>query len=650
MDSSSRQKVKFKWLRTIVCPGGSLQGRDVPSTPSSSSDSSFTSPIGESPGSAAFGDLTLSTPKRKPDSDSMASSSKIKLRKLSKKRFEALASPEEPAIDKTPQKSDTNSQQETLSLSHSFVLKRKERTPEEGSKAIYKHALMAAISNIGAKKSAKKELQLCPPEETSPVSVELNTVDLNGNGLGVPKWSPPALILDSEDDDGSAVAHTENRSFMLKEDGSPSTFVTPTESHDSSPSLEPMQYADCCFSSNTEKEGDTATSDQGRESFLSTNQSLTESENWETPERTVVFSYEEQVKPLSNLSNTTKTETDKTQPQIVTVVDPFALPVLSTKRVLKSRRQSDVGISAHYPPYSFTQSSTPKRRWSMGPEPERATCPTIYSSTGFLDTHCHLDMLYGKLHFKGSFSSFRRKYQDSFAPEFEGCIADFCNPRIMVREGIWEGLLAEDMVWGAFGCHPHFSRDYSKTQERNILAAMRHPKAVAFGEIGLDYSHKNSTDSSQQKKVLERQLNLAVAMKKPLVIHCRDADDDLLQILKKCVPRDYKIHRHCFTNDYPVIEPFLEEFPNLYVGFTSLITYSSAIEARHSVRKIPLERIVLETDAPYFLPRQVSKNVCHFSHPGMGIHTLQEISLLKGESMSTVLGTIRQNTHQLYGI
>uniref|UniRef100_A0A8C6UMC3 Uncharacterized protein n=1 Tax=Neogobius melanostomus TaxID=47308 RepID=A0A8C6UMC3_9GOBI len=108
--------------------------------------------------------------------------------------------------------------------------------------------------------------------------------------------------------------------------------------------------------------------------------------------------------------------------------------------------------------------------------------------------------------------------------------------------------------------------------------------------------------------------------------------------MKKCVPRDYKIHRHCFTNDYPVIEPFLEEFPNLYVGFTSLITYSSATEARDS------------TDAPYFLPRQVSKNVCRFSHPGMGIHTLQEISLLKGEDMPTVLSTIRQNTLQLYGI
>lgn len=65
--------------------------------------------------------------------------------------------------------------------------------------------------------------------------------------------------------------------------------------------------------------------------------------------------------------------------------------------------------------------------------------------------------------------------------------------------------------------------------------------------------------------------------------------------------------RHCFTNSYQVIEPFLREFPNLYVGFTALITYVKAAEVRNALRHIPLNRIVLETDAPYFLPRNVSR-------------------------------------------
>uniref|UniRef100_A0A8C4Z7B0 Uncharacterized protein n=3 Tax=Gadus morhua TaxID=8049 RepID=A0A8C4Z7B0_GADMO len=120
--------------------------------------------------------------------------------------------------------------------------------------------------------------------------------------------------------------------------------------------------------------------------------------------------------------------------------------------------------------------------------------------------------------------------------------------------------------------------------------------------------------------------------------------------MKKCVPRDYKIHRHCFTNSYPVIEPFLEEFPNLCVGFTALITYQRAAEARDAVRRIPLDRIVLETDAPYFLPRQLGKAAGRFAHPGMAIHTLREISLLKGQDLPTVFTALRANTSALYGV
>lgn len=123
------------------------------------------------------------------------------------------------------------------------------------------------------------------------------------------------------------------------------------------------------------------------------------------------------------------------------------------------------------------------------------------SPLGFIDTHCHLDMLFAKLGYRGSFQSFRRLHRDTFSPEFSGCISDFCNPAIMTRDGLWEALLSEDTVWGAFGCHPHFAQRYSAVQEGNILMALRHPKAVAFGEMGLDYSHKNSCDVRTQKEV-----------------------------------------------------------------------------------------------------------------------------------------------------
>ncbi|CAL8382275.1 unnamed protein product [Boreogadus saida] len=326
----------------------------------------------------------------------------------------------------------------------------------------------------------------------------------------------------------------------------------------------------------------------------------------------------------------------------------FPSPLYPCLTSVTPRRHSDVGVDLPFSPSYYP--SSPTKRLSTGVEPLWTSSAPARGHTGFIDTHCHLDMLFGKAGYRGTFSRFREMNQSTFPAEFSGCIADFCNPRLMLKEALWEGLLAEDLVWGAFGCHPHFAKEYSDVHERAILGAMRHPKAVAFGEIGLDYSHKNSTPTSKQKQVFERQLRLAVSMKKPLVIHCRDADDDLLVIMKKCVPRDYKIHRHCFTNSYPVIEPFLEEFPNLCVGFTALITYQRATEARDAVRRIPLDRIVVETDAPYFLPRQLGKAAGRFAHPGMAIHTLREISLLKGQDLPTVFTALRANTSALYGV
>ncbi|KAM7063645.1 putative deoxyribonuclease TATDN2 isoform 1-T2 [Molossus nigricans] len=268
---------------------------------------------------------------------------------------------------------------------------------------------------------------------------------------------------------------------------------------------------------------------------------------------------------------------------------------------------------------------------------------------GFIDTHCHLDMLYSKLSFQGTFNKFRRIYSSTFPKEFQGCISDFCDPRTLT-DSLWEDLLKEDLVWGAFGCHPHFARYYSESQERNLLQALRHPKAVAFGEMGLDYSYKCTTPVPEQHKVFERQLQLAVSLKKPLVIHCREADEDLLSIMKRFVPSDYKIHRHCFTGSYPVIEPLLKYFPNMSVGFTAVLTYSSAWEARDALRQIPLERIIVETDAPYFLPRQVPRSLCQYAHPGLALHTVREIARVKDQPLSRTLATLRENTRRLYSL
>lgn len=94
----------------------------------------------------------------------------------------------------------------------------------------------------------------------------------------------------------------------------------------------------------------------------------------------------------------------------------------------------------------------------------------------------------------------------------------------------------------------------------------------------------------------------------------------------------------------------MKHFPNMSVGFTAVLTYSSAWEAREALRQIPLDRIIVETDAPYFLPRQVPKSLCQYAHPGLALHTVREIARVKEESLSHTLAALRENTTRLYNL
>ncbi|XP_019735994.1 putative deoxyribonuclease TATDN2 isoform X2 [Hippocampus comes] len=612
---SNRKKLAFKISKrqTVTSPTVCSRQRDGTLTPGKVLPKADL-PLTNSPGPVGFGELSLYTPKRKAESplDEVASQSKVELRKRTRKYFETFTSQD------TNQHESVQSNVSTLG-SHVFI-KKMDRTPEEGMKAIYKMALSAALEtrelmSTPTKISTGTSFSV-PPASPHEKSEEHSQASLRTHCC----WSPQLKISEDECSTSQAVVV----SVGQKDD------VVPQVGN-WIPCLSPPRNDSFCATS----------------PFSSPRECSVDFRDFKMP----IFVSNKQQEGRSP-SPVARVESATLNAKTLDFSDPFALPSQSDSRESASsatRRQSYAGSSVHSPRYSFQHDRAPKPRLSMDkPQPPWSSYP--HSTGGFIDTHCHLDMLYGKLRFRGSFGRFRSLYRSSFPAEFQGCITDFCNPRLMSEEALWEDLLDEEMVWGAFGCHPHFAHEYSSVHECSILKAMGHPKAVAFGEMGLDYSHKNSTCIRKQKEVFERQLQWAVTMNKPLLIHCRDADDDLIAILKKRVPRDYKIHRHCFTNSYPVIEPFLEAFPNLYVGFTAVITYSSAIEARDAVRKVPLDRILLETDAPYFLPRMVKKDHCRFSHPGLGIHTLQELSLLKGEDMPTTLATIRNNTTQLYGI
>jgi len=100
-------------------------------------------------------------------------------------------------------------------------------------------------------------------------------------------------------------------------------------------------------------------------------------------------------------------------------------------------------------------------------------------------------------------------------------------------------------------------------------------KAIALGECGLDY-HYNNSPANVQKEVFSKHCKLAVNLKKPLVVHTREANDDTFKILKEFIPNDWKIHVHCYTDGTEFAKKLLENFKNVYFGFTGVMTYNSA--------------------------------------------------------------------------
>lgn len=189
------------------------------------------------------------------------------------------------------------------------------------------------------------------------------------------------------------------------------------------------------------------------------------------------------------------------------------------------------------------------------------------SKVPYIDTHCHLDYMYVRERHVTSFQSYIAK--KDFPANFAGCITCFCDPPSIGDEQYYTSVLEEQGVWGTFGLHPHNAEHFTDNLLKEMISANKHPKSLAWGEIGLDY---NGNTSDEQKHVQQRafvaQLKEAVRMGKPIVIHGRGADDDCFSLLTQYVPDDHNIHYHCFTSNMEFADRLREYFPNLFIGIT----------------------------------------------------------------------------------
>ena len=236
--------------------------------------------------------------------------------------------------------------------------------------------------------------------------------------------------------------------------------------------------------------------------------------------------------------------------------------------------------------------------------------------TSFIDTHCHLDKL------------------DS-TPEEAIIEAKQAGVQRMVTVSVDEPSLdfVSSMVqqfpevYGSVGFHPHDAAELTEDLEQKIRKlALEEKKLIAIGETGLDYHYMYSSAEVQQQ-VFSKQLQMAVELNLPVIMHSREAETDTLNILQE-IPVPPLGVAHSFTSSFEMAKTLIEM--GWYIGINGIVTFKNAEDLREVVSWLPLDRLLLETDSPFLAPtpfRGKPNKPAHIPAIATFIAELREISL-----------------------
>ena len=275
-----------------------------------------------------------------------------------------------------------------------------------------------------------------------------------------------------------------------------------------------------------------------------------------------------------------------------------------------------------------------------------------------IDTHCHVHFAAYK---DDMDEVIQRSLDEGIAMITVGTQSDTSKRAIEIAEK-YEG------VWATIGLHPlhlhkqEFNDDNefdptkikTRTEEfdakyyRELVA---HPKVVAIGEFGLDYYHKPpNVDEAQviedQKAATNLQIDFATEFNKPIVVHCRDAYDHQLEILKNAIEEGKLQKRgvvHCYTGSLEYAQKFIDL--GFMIGFTGILVFSD--ELQRVAKELPMESILIETDAPYLAPppHRGKRN-----EPSYVKHVAQTLADIKGLSYKQVAGKTTQNAIDFFNL
>lgn len=251
-----------------------------------------------------------------------------------------------------------------------------------------------------------------------------------------------------------------------------------------------------------------------------------------------------------------------------------------------------------------------------------------------IDTHCHLD-----------FPDFAEDLPGFVARAKAAGVARLVTISTRVKRfGVYAAIAEQNPeVWCTVGTHPHQAGEEDGIPAETIIALSAHPKCVGIGEAGLDY-HYDKAPRDAQARGLRVHIAAARATRLPLVIHARNADDDMEAILREEMGKGaFSAILHCFSSGPRLAAVGVEL--GMYLSFSGILTFKSSEELRDIARNVPLERLLVETDAPYLapVPYRGKRN-----EPAHVAETARVLADVKGVSFEQIAQITTENALRCY--
>jgi TatD DNase family protein len=201
-----------------------------------------------------------------------------------------------------------------------------------------------------------------------------------------------------------------------------------------------------------------------------------------------------------------------------------------------------------------------------------------------------------------------------------------------------------DFIYASVGWHPVDAVDMTDEHLAWIEELAQHPKVVALGEMGLDY-HWDKSPKEVQKDVFRRQIRLARKVNLPIIIHNRDATEDVVTILKEEHVEEVGGIMHCFTGSIEVAKQCMDM--NMYISFGGPVTFKNAKKPKEVAIELPLDKLLIETDCPYLTPHPFRGKR---NEPGYVSYVAEQIAELKGITYEELAAITTANAKKLFGI